>query len=484
MNNKYYDIKTERNVIRILLHKQDICNYAIMYNMIIPEHFIDLFHRDCWNAIRQYYNKHGIVPKKKYFINYLVKSITYSDKFKTKSSQKKLWIKASNKLFIKSENDNIKYFNSDLERLDELRKMRLIQKSVVKIVDNFKIDKIKPIIDTMNHTITECTKVESVITQGNIIDDVDQHKNIDQQMKLGLFKPIPTNFVGVYEKGNNNAIRIIKFDDYIEGGFYDGEFYLIVGETNVGKSFTLMEFAYVASKIEKTNSALYTIEMNKIKEQRRIYSRATGIPYSKFKRGEMTKKDWHKVDEWKEQWVADGNGILEVISFDRGTATTNDIINKHKDIENKYGKPFKIASIDYLNDIKPIGKMYKDDRDWSAIGSVSESLANWSKYHNNHQGLSVVSANQKKTKYYGESKTKLGSGAMSALPEHHATWCVGIGQGEDDQIIGRIRFDLFKNREGEKAISFYMFPKFKTSRINSIKKIKEYYGRMKGADNE
>jgi hypothetical protein len=215
--------------------------------------------------------------------------------------------------------------------------------------------------------------------------------------------------------------------------------------------------------------------MNKVKSQRRIYSRATGIPYTKFKQGLLDKDDIKKLNEWKEDWKQN-YGILEVVSFDRG-ATVYDIENKTNDIENKYGKKFELIAVDYLNDLKPVGK-FQNSKSWDAIGEVSWDLSNLSKFHDNHRGLAIITAIQKKTVMYGKAETKAGSGAMSALPEHHATVAIGLGQetGDDNYGIGgRIRYDIFKNRDEKKNISFYTFPNFKVSRIHSTKSMRMHY---------
>jgi len=243
-----------------------------------------------------------------------------------------------------------------------------------------------------------------------------------------------------------------------------------------------MEIPYYVSKNEKKNVVMMTIEMNKIKSQRRIYTRATGIPYSKFKRGELTKDDKKKLMDWKDDWK-ENCGIYEVVSFDKG-ASPIDIANKLDEVENKYGEKFDLLSVDYLQDLIPNDLSKKGDKDWTSIGSVSWELSQLSKYHDNHRGIPIITASQKKTKFYGKQDTKSGSSMGSALPEHHATVAAGLGQNSDDEIIGRIRVDLFKNRDGEKSKSFYLFPNFKIGRISSIKKIKKYYSHIKNERTE
>jgi replicative DNA helicase len=444
--------------------------------MVTREHFVDLFHRDVWKAIIEYFNKYGTAPKRKHFKKYLIRNITPTEKLKFEE-QRKMWVSSISKLYTVSTED----VKPELERLNELYKKRILQKSIVKIVKDYESDNLENILIHMGGTILKCTKYEKAITQGNIVDDVKQHLIIDKQIKKGLIKAIPLGLMGIQESGK--GFKIVKFDDYITGGGYYGEMGLIVGETNVGKSFMLSDVAHNVARYANENSVIYTIEMNKIKEERRLYSRITGIPYYKFKRGELDRSDRIKLREFAKWWTDEIGTTLEVVAFDTGNATINDIRNAHTDIENRYGKRFGVAVIDYLNDIKPLGS-YVDDKSWSAIGSVSNDMTNWSKNHNNHQGLFVLTANQKKTAQYGKDTTKRGSSQGSALPEHQATWAVGMGQSEEDEIIGRVRVDLFKNRDGEKSVSFYIYPNFAKSRLNSVKRIKDYYGKVKTKEGE
>ena len=187
----------------------------------------------------------------------------------------------------------------------------------------------------------------------------------------------------------------------------------------------------------------------------------------------MTKDDKQKLMDWKDNWKENERGVMEVVSFERG-ASPIDIENKIDEVENIYGKKFELVSIDYLQDLTPNDVSKKGDRDWTSIGSISWELSQLAKYYDNGRGIAMVDASQKKTKLYGKPDTKSGSSMGSALPEHHATVGIGLGQSDEDAVIGRIRMDLFKNRDGEKGKSFYIYPNLAIGRISSIKKLKEY----------
>jgi len=474
-NIQTYDIDSERIALKALIQKPNFAKQVILYNLLFDDHFVDLFHKDILNVFYKFYRKFGQSPTSKQLKHYLPKYMTYVDKFKTKQHQMKIWLGAVERLYNDMSENEIKNIDASVSILDELRKARVIQRVIIKSTKSFETGNYDRVIENFSEAIIDSRKVENMITEGNIVDDLDYHIQLDKRIKSGEDRPISTHIFGIFEDQKTKKIKKADLDSLLTGGFYPGEVVLFVGEVNIGKSFTLMETAYCTSRFEKKNSILYTIEMNKTKCQRRIYSRATGIPYRKFKMGELTKDDKEKLYRWKEDWKKNC-GILEVVSFDKG-ATVGDIENKTKDIENKYGEEFELTAIDYLNDLKPMGR-FQNSKSWDAIGEISWDLANFSKFHHNHKGISTITAVQKKTIMYGKSETKAGSGAMSALPEHHATVAIGLGQNDEDKFYGlngRIRYDIFKSRDDKKDISFYTFPNFKVSRIHSEKSMRYHY---------
>jgi replicative DNA helicase len=283
---------------------------------------------------------------------------------------------------------------------------------------------------------------------------------------------ISKNDEGEVTEDTERDYSIIELDDILEGGSYPGDFIVLVGETNVGKSMALMEFAYSAAMNDKKNVVLFTIEMNKVKQQTRIYSRMTGIEYHKFRTGKISKdeiKHWKcKLREWR-----DNCGMLYVVSFDSG-ATTKDIENKLYDIQNRTGKQIDFCVIDYLNDITPIGK-FESERDWTAMGSVSWALANLAKNFNNHKGIPILSANQRKESK-SDSLVEWSDTMYGKIVIQHSTVGIGITQTKEDKVFGRLTCNIFKNRDGGRGAIFYVFPNFSIAKFSSLKSMQQFYG--------
>jgi hypothetical protein len=470
-----YNLDVELVVLKALFQKRKFAKQIIMQRTLSDGHFTKLFHKDALKLFFQFYIKNGQPPTLDQAIHYLKRYVTYIDKYRSKEEQNRIWKRLIKRLFLPIKKGEMRTIETSIKMLDEFRKMRVIKQTIIDSTQNLNVGNCDMALNNFHNAISDSRKFEVQISEGNIIDDLDSHLQLDKAIKNGEFRPISTHIYGVYEKGND--IKKADLDGILSGGFYLGEMLIFVGEVNVGKSFTLMETAYCTSRFEKKNSILFTIEMNKIKSERRIYSRATGIPYEKFKMGKLTKEDREILEQWKYNWKKNKYGIFEVISFDKG-ASVLDIENKTKDIENKYGEQFELIAVDYLNDLRPLGR-FQSSKSWDAIGEVSWDLTNLAKGYEGSRGLAVITASQKKTTQYGRSETKAGSAAMSALPEHHATVAIGIGQNDEDKaygIHGRIRYDIFKNRDGEKDISFFTFPDFRKSRIHSVKSMRKHYG--------
>jgi replicative DNA helicase len=442
---RLYDLSTERTILKKLIIDKPFLHSAYLYKKVVLDHFADLFHRDVFTSIMKFYRKYGNLPPKKHLQLLVIKHMTLQPgKFK-KEDQQKIWKKSIDRLFMPAtaaEDDSIK---ADLSNLDEMRKARLLQSSLIESSKFFEDGDYDRAFSLMTKKAMESTLVERSITEGNIVADYPDHLKMMEQQEKGFIKPFLSNIQGVEfrEKSNKEPddvklIKKIDMDDYVS--FNKGEMTLLVGENNIGKSFFLMEMCYSIAR-KKVNVVLFTIEMNKNKQQNRIYSRLTNIPYLKFKNAELSdtdKEKWgRRVEEWKEKC-----GILHVVSFDQG-ATVPDIEHKLDDIENNYGESFDVIAIDYLNDMKPIGSYSGGDRDWAAYGEISKALDNLSKYYHDHEGITVITANQKKSSSK-QPDIKWQDAAFSPLPSQHATIGIGLYQAGTDAISassssGRIR---------------------------------------------
>lgn len=484
MSGELYDVEVERNILKALIQDKEYLRVSVLYGRILPEHFVDLFHIDSFKTIVSYYKKFGAIPTIDRFKNHLKKYITYHKKYKTRVSQKKIWQKASERLFISLDQMTIENRDADESNLEELRKARLIQNTIMIATEEFEEGNIDHAFTTMAGAVLKSKHTETVVTEGDIVTDYDSNLNYIEQRQAGIIKPIRTLLPIIFDYKANidsgeksdsemegfESFKISSLDEILDGGFYDGDLSLIVGETNVGKSMALMNFCYNISRLGEKNVVLFTIEMSKMKQQFRIYSRMTGIPYSKFRKGELDNKDiehWEKcLAEWEKK-----AGMLYVVAFDQG-ATVEDVKEKMTDIQNRLGKSIDFVAIDYLNDMTPSGR-YQTDRSWDAMGSISWELSQLCKYWNNHKGIPILTANQKKD----SSKTLIDWGDIGygKIVGQHCSVGIGLAMSDEDRGFKRLQMNIWKNRDGEKGQVFYVYPDFSKAKLSSYLKMAEYY---------
>lgn len=478
MANDLYDIEVERNIIRALIQDREFLRNSVIYGIVDKNHFVDLFHIDSFEAISQYYKNYGLPPTLEKFKHFISKNITFHEKFKSKSHQKDIWKKSSERLFVKVDQETEDNRQPDLDRLDELRKARLVQDIIMSATNSFENQNYKDCLNIFSKGIINSQKMDISITEGDIVSDYDQNMNWITMKQMGHIRPVRSNLPIIYdymETGDQDEdgfrdFKLSNLDVELDGGFHDGDLTLIVGENNVGKSMALMNLAYNASVTEKRNVVMFTIEMSKRKQEFRIYSRLTGIPYSRFRTAEINKQDDELLKK-KLEWWEKNAGMFYIVAFDQG-ATVDDISSKMKGIEDKTGKPIDFVVVDYLNDMTPTGK-FQHGKSWDAMGSISWDMAKLCKYWNNHKGIPIVTANQKKD----DSDTLINWGDIGygKIVGQHCSVGMGISSSDIDDGFQRLKMNIWKNRDGKKGQVFYVYPDFAKAKLSSIKKISEYY---------
>lgn len=466
-----HDIDSERNIIRRLCTDEEYTQRVAMNQLVIVDHFSDLFHRDAFTALIDYYKTLGSLPDYKKFQLHLEKHITPADNFADKDQQIGIWKSAAEKLFRPLSDGERKGTKADMATIELHRKGRLLQSSMTDVYTLFQQNKFDDGFRAMSETLLESRIDENRILEGDVTKDWEQHLQYMELQRSGVIRPIPCGMFGAREDDAGGA-EIIQLDDLLYGGFYPSDLVILIGETSIGKSFFLMECAYHAA-LKGHNAIYFTIEMDKAKAQRRIYSRMTSIPYRLFRTAEISTKQEGFVRERLEKW-ANKCGKLYVVSFDRG-ATHLDIEAKMNETQNRFGLEWDMCVIDYLNDMVPVGNQHSL-KSWEGMGEISWGLAQLAKNFNAHKGLPIVTANQKRGDKAGKASTGWSDAAFAKMVIHHCSVGLGLGADSDDKAAGRIRFDLFKHREGDSNISMYFYPNLAVSRITSLKRLRQYYG--------
>lgn len=466
-----YDLDSERNVIRRLCTDSDFCSQIFINQLLIVEHFSDLFHRDAFSTIQSYYKQFGSLPDVHKFRSHLESHITLSQAFKDRKQQAGIWKASSEKLFISLSEDEKKSSKADMAMLEEHRRGRLLQRTITSAFESFEDFNFDEAFGSMSSALLDARIDENRIMEGDVVGDWTQHLQYMELQRSGVIQPVPSGLFGAKEDETGNA-EIVRIDDIIYGGYYPGELVVVIGETKLGKSFWLMENAFQAALAGK-NVLAFTIEMDKMKWQRRFYSRLTGLPYKLFRTATLSKKQEEFVQRRLEAWKAKC-GLLYVVSFDKG-ADCNDIDSKANQTQDLFGLEWDELAIDYLNDMRPVDRRL-NPKSWEAMGEISWGLTSLAKSFNSHKGLSVITANQKRGDKAGKSRTNWDDAAYGKMISQHASFIFGLGADDEDRRLKRIRFDYSQGRDGEAGIHLYLYHNLAVSRISSLKRLREYYG--------
>jgi replicative DNA helicase len=461
-------------VLRKLFTEKEYLQKVILQGLFNVDHFADLMHRDAFRALLPYYAEFGSLPDHKKFSAWLVEKdfVTSAAHFKDFQKQVKLWQSASEKFFHPLSKVEKESYKSAVEYLEKLRKARKLQTAIGDIYGAFEAGKYDDGFKVMSHALISDLGAKNRVMEGDLPGDWHQHQEVMKLQKSGIIKPVPSGIVGAKIDLEDGTHTLVKLDNHMYGGFWPDELTIIIGETKVGKSFLLAELAYQAA-VHGFNVIYFTIEMDKMKAQRRLYSRISGIPYRHFRMATLSEKQDKFIKKRLDKF--DRNcGKLWAVSFSKG-ATVNEVERKAYETQNRFGLEWDFMVVDYLNDMKAEGR-YQSSKGWEAMGEISWSLAELTKDFNDHTGIPIVTANQKRGDKARQSRTNWDDAAFAKQVMHHASQGFGIGQDSDDKAAHRIRFDLFLSRDDEQNVTFYMYPNLAISRISSLKKLNEQLG--------
>lgn len=479
---EYHDIKLERFYLRSIIHVKGFVKEVYDDNEFGREVFSEKMNKTIFIALIEFYKRHNALPKKNVFKKYIIEFIE-QNQILDKNQQIERYVILIENLFGKSVSDE------DVSQIDEIRKQlirlkkgRTLQKAIIDSSDYLEDGEVDRAEDVFINTKYEFLSTADLANEGDYVNDLKERQEL---VKLKIenpekFRPIPSGISGWNPYNPFNDPTITGFDLFLDGGFYKGEFNLIVGESGHGKSFELMQIAYNAARNGK-NVAYFTIEMSKWKVQTRLDSLVTGIPFRKFRMATLTDRDKNRWEE-KIDHFNNNFGKIYVVGFYKG-CTPDSTEVKARDIEQLKGMPIDIMVIDYLNDIQP-NNIIGSAKNWESQGDVSWQLKNIAQSWNNGDGIPVVTASQRKSAISGKNFIHYNNGfvgfkkmnwndpAFSQLPANHATVIIGIilAKKEDNGIGIVMNHQVVKNRDGDSSLGVVSFPNLAICRINSNKK--------------
>lgn len=289
------------------------------------------------------------------------------------------------------------------------------------------------------HTMLEISKDVSngKIDTGFILDKFEKSCNVNLKTNIGLdlFKDI-----NVLIEDLNTEQPVIptgyKFlDRRLGGGWLKNgrSIYIFAGETNVGKSIFLGNFATNIANNGKT-VLLITLEMSELVYAKRLASSVSKIPISDLKVESQTLKT-QILDHIKDN----PSSRLVIKEFPPSTITPSQLQGYLKNIQNA-GTKIDAIVLDYINLLKgPAG-----DNSYERVKIITEQVRALSYIFN----CPIITATQLNRSGYDTDKPGLESISESIGLAATADFIGIITQSDEDRELNVTRLNIAKNRFG------------------------------------
>lgn len=460
MNREFFDPRIERNVLLCLLNNEN-CFKKIFYKGLPDKNiFTDLSNRAVFQNLVELYQKYSAVPKhKSVLINHIKTQSGLDQKLK-----EKVMILAANLYELTVDAKDLKLFDKYYDELAILYNFRKSQEHIQKVVQHVDASDIK--------SLTEEIHTFNLVRDDEYVEEFEYAAGFRERFDQLKY------FVQNYDKVAPIGTGIDTLDAVLDGGF-QRELTIIAGNSSTGKSALLHLISLAAIK-QKKNVILFTIEMNKIQAALRIDSMITGIPASKFRNpvdnkfGKMTNED---IKTWQGhiKIAKDEYGKMHIVAFLNG-ATVPDLVAKANEIMRREQLRIDLIAVDYLTDLKPVGKKYDSSKDWDAQGEISWALHMLTRQFKNQDGLNgvpVVTACTFKKQAKGITAANTGANddrrpmderdiGISPLLYQHADIMIGIRQlnASINQLV------VMKNRGGKSGDIVSVYPNWEFNRFH------------------
>jgi archaellum biogenesis ATPase FlaH len=259
----------------------------------------------------------------------------------------------------------------------------------------------------------------------------------------------------------------IRRVDDLSGGIMPGELGILIAPSGIGKTFLLGNLALNAWK-EGKNVVFISLEMGLNELQYRFDSRITKILYSKFRKAELTKKefdDWTKKIDWLKKRK---KNFFEVVCLPR-KCSANEVEEKLVEIQNETGQETDLLIIDYLNLMVDNKSKYDSNKKWESQADVAWDIKEFIRTFNG-KGIPCWTANQ---------LTDEGTTAKKILGKHIkyaratlevANFVFGLNQGTDEELEDILNLWLVKCRGAQKTKKpIILHPRFDVMTLNQPK---------------
>jgi archaellum biogenesis ATPase FlaH len=315
-----------------------------------------------------------------------------------------VWLKETTEFFIeyktltKSAVDGLKYIQSSPVDSENIRG----------VIDNFK------------RIILERNNIDFNFDEGLDFFNPDSHKQLSHRTFSSGFPFI---------------------DTVLGGGFSAKALYVFMGMPKVGKSLWMGNLAIQGMK-KGHNVAIISLEMGDRKYAKRVGSNLLNIPISEYNQisndEELMKKKLNNVAY--DNFSVPGQFLIK--EFPTSQASTNDIENYLKKVEETRGIKFKIIVIDYINIMKN-WRNPNSENTYMKIKQIAEDLRGMAVRNE----WAIVTATQTKQGDFDASDLSINSAAESSGLVATVDGMFGIIQDPIMYSNGEYKLKLLANRE-------------------------------------
>lgn len=238
-------------------------------------------------------------------------------------------------------------------------------------------------------------------------------------------------------------------DEYT-GGIQDGEFLLICGESNSGKSMYLLNLSIQmwmqnntidSTEFSEGNHVLYfSLEMPLEACFNRVLARLANVESKKIRDAKLNKDEQARVKKALD-FIKNYPYQFQIVDAPRGV-NISVIENIYEETKSDFDP--KVVAIDYLGLMDYEGG---DMQDWLKLGYISEEVHEFGRVHNVIM-LSAVQLNRMNPAKDVEEKIGMHRIGRSSLIVMNANIAIQIHTRQNEQQYPDMEYFIIKNREG------------------------------------
>lgn len=350
------------------------------------------------------------------------------------------------------------YFQTELRKFSEMEREPYVK--IMTDVFNPRFKESDDFIRTHLATFIKCNKIKDLYDEIHTAWDEKSPDEITDMLESGVEELRGVTFEKndtltlkdsfdliegiLHNRSEDNALTlgIAEFDNALGGGLLPGELLSVYGDTNTGKSITLVNFA--ARFVQKKKRVLYVFTEGKGSQPiLRLVSRLANrtVPYKDIESGRL---DETQVSTMKNIiGMFDDYLMVKPMTSLGNTPSIEDVIAYCKDVRKSF--PFDVLIVDYADMLTTRKKVESHRHEYKHIYQGLNALAT-------NFNIPVITASQVKRDGKGRSLIRLSDTSEGYDKSRLASIVITLNRADKDIINNQMLMLLDKNRDGEARI--------------------------------